>query len=262
MEKSILIGTSGWSYEDWIGNFYPEDLPKNKFLYFYSQHFNTVEINFSYYSLPNKYIINSILKNTPNDFVFTVKLHNSFTHQKDFEKPYSEIPIKERDEFLKAIESLRNNEKLDTILAQFPQSFHHSEGNLEYIVKLRNAFEGYILAVEFRSNSWVNDVVLKTFREEDITFVSVDEPDIRGLLPRDFILTNTVGYIRFHSRDKTKWYEGEKLRYDYLYSKDELEEWVYKIKDANFQKLYVYFNNCHNGQAVINALMFKELIFG
>lgn len=257
----ILIGTSGWSYEDWVGKFYPEGLPSNKFLLYYSNHFKTVEINFSYYSMPNRYVLNAIAKNVPSDFVFTIKLHSSFTHQRDFDKPYSEVPYKEREQFLVAVEVLRNRGVLDTLLAQFPHSFTFSSKHLEYVVKLKNAFEGYNLAVEFRSDTWYNDVVFEVFRNNGIIWVSVDEPYIKGLPPRDFILTSRVGYIRFHSRDADKWYKGEKLRYDYFYSTGELEEWIKKIKDnSEFDRLYVFFNNCHRAQAVENAMMFRSLL--
>lgn len=257
----ILIGTSGWSYEDWVGRFYPEGLPSNKFLAYYSRYFNTVEINFSYYSMPNRYVLSAIAKNVPSDFIFTIKLHSSFTHQKDIEKPYSEVPIRERDDFLRAVEVLRDRGMLDTLLAQFPQSFYFSSRNLEYIVKLKSAFEGYNVAVEFRSDSWYNDVVYEIFKKEGIIWVSVDEPEIKGLPPRDFVITSGIGYIRFHSRDAGKWYKGEKLRYDYFYSTGELEEWVKKIKDKpEFDRLYVFFNNCQRAQAVENAMMFRDLL--
>lgn len=265
MEKEalnrIFIGTSGWSYDDWVGKFYPESLKSNKFLAYYSQYFNTVEINFSYYKMPNKYVLNAILRNVPSDFVFTIKLHSSFTHQQGGIKPYEEVPLKERDEFLSAIDVMSSKSMLETLLAQFPQSFHFSHENLEYISKLKKAFQSYNLSIEFRNSGWYNDVVFDIFKRENITFVSVDEPLLRGLPPRDFILTNRIGYIRFHSRDANKWYEGEKLRYDYYYSDEELREWIEKIMDnPNFDKLYVFFNNCHNGQAVQNALRFKRML--
>lgn len=262
MDKKILIGTSGWSYDDWVGNFYPSHLKRNEFLLYYSQYFNVVEINFTYYSLPNKYVLRSIARNVPFGFEFTIKLHSSFTHQVYSESllpPYTELP-KESYEFLNAIDSMRSFGSVNVLLGQFPQSFAYSESNLDYIVKLKNFFKGYVLAIEFRNNTWVRDEVFRVFEEEGITFVSVDEPDIRGLMPREFFVTNRMGYIRFHSRDATKWYKGEKLRYDYLYSEGELLEWVYKIKSSRdrFDKLYVFFNNCHNGQAVTNALQFKN----
>lgn len=257
----ILVGTSGWSYEDWIGKFYPESLPSNKFLAYYSRYFKTVEINFSYYSMPNRYVLSAIAKNVPSDFVFTIKLHSSFTHQKEVERPYCDVPYKERDEFLLAVEVLRNKGMLDTLLAQFPQSFGFSSQHLEYVIKLKNAFEGYNVAIEFRNENWYNDVVYEIFRKEGIIWVSVDEPDIRGLPPRDFIVTSRIGYIRFHSRDASKWYKGDKLRYDYFYSTGELEEWVKKIREnPDFDKLYVFFNNCQRAQAVENAMMFIDLL--
>ncbi|MCX8028943.1 MAG: DUF72 domain-containing protein [Brevinematales bacterium] len=261
MEKTILVGTSGWSYDDWINRFYPQGINKNKFLTFYSTKFNTVEINFSYYRIPNKYILNSIQKNVPNNFIFTAKLHSIFTHQKEFTTPYQEIPMRERDEFLTAFDNMRSKGMIDTFLAQFPQSFHFSNRNLEYVVKLAKAFQYYNIAVEFRSKEWYNKLVFEILSEENITFVSVDEPNISNLPPREFILTNKIGYIRLHSRDSTKWYEGEKSRYDYFYSDDELLEWIEKIKtNQNFEKIYVFFNNCHNGQAAENALRFKEML--
>ncbi|MEN2998797.1 MAG: DUF72 domain-containing protein [Brevinematia bacterium] len=261
MLEKIFIGTSGWSYEDWVGTFYPPSLPKNKFLLYYSQYFNTVEINFSYYRIPNRYTLISILRNVPRQFLFTIKLYSSFTHQKDFDNPYSEVPQRDKDEFLNAIEVLKDSNSLDTVVAQFPQSFRFSPKNLEYVAKLGREFREYNFAVEFRNRDWYNNVVYDILKRENFTFISVDEPEIKSLPPRDLVITNRIGYIRLHSRDASKWYEGEKLRYDYYYSDDELTEWINKIKEnQNFDKLYVFFNNCHNGQAVKNALRFKELL--
>lgn len=260
MDEKILVGTSGWSYEDWIGVFYPENLDKSKFLTYYSRYFKTVEINFTYYRMPNRYILKAISRNVPSNFVFTIKLFSSFTHQTTLPESYEVVPERDRDEFLIAIEPMKNKGMLDTLLAQFPQSFHFSQKNLDYILKLKRAFKDYNLAIEFRHKSWYNNLVYEVFERENLCFVSVDEPDIPSLPPRDFIITNKVGYVRLHSRDKSKWYQGEKLRYDYLYSKEELLEWVEKIRNKNFEKLYVYFNNCHNGQAVENAKQFLELL--
>ncbi|MFN4245959.1 MAG: DUF72 domain-containing protein [Brevinematia bacterium] len=259
--NKFLIGTSGWSYEDWLGCFYPIGLKPNKFLWYYSQYFNTVEINFSYYRMPNRYVMKSIVKNVPRDFIFTVKLNSCFTHQKDLKNPYAEIPLKERDEFVIAIDVLKEKGMLDTILSQFPQGFYFSQKNLEYVINLGRAFEGYNFAVEFRNNSWYNDIVYDVFRRENFTFVSVDEPGIEGLPPREFIVTNPIAYVRLHSRNKSNWYRGEKLRYDYFYSDDELREWVQKINlNSTFDKVYCFFNNCHKGSAVKNALRFKEIL--
>lgn len=260
MGEKILVGTSGWSYDDWVGVFYPENLDKNKFLSYYSKYFKTVEINFTYYRMPNRYILNAISKNAPSDFVFTIKLFSSFTHQTNTPESYVSVPEKERDDFLIAIEPMRSKGMLDTLLSQFPQSFHFSQKHLDYLIKLKRAFKDYNLAVEFRHRSWYNDIVYDVLTRENICFVSVDEPEISSLPPRDFVITNGIGYIRLHSRDKNKWYQGEKLRYDYFYSDDELLEWVEKIRNQSFEKLYVYFNNCHNGQAVENAKRFMELL--
>lgn len=257
----IFVGTSGWKYDDWIGKFYPEDIPKNRLLQYYSTYFRTVEVNFSYYIMPNRYTLSAIARNVPRDFVFTIKLNSVFTHQKDLLNPYLEVPLKERDEFLRAVEVMRSEGKVDTLLAQFPQSFRFSTRNLEYITKLGRAFSGFNLAVEFRSKDWYNGVVYEVFKRENLTFVSVDEPEIPVLPPRELIVTNRIGYIRLHSRDASKWYGGEKLRYDYYYQDCELMEWIDKIKASwGFEKLYVFFNNCHNGQAAENALRFKKLV--
>ncbi len=262
MEKSkILVGTSGWSYEDWVDVFYPPDISKSEFLEFYCKFFKTVEVNFTYYQIPTKYVISRISKVTPVDFEFVFKLNNVFTHQKGFQDPYTHIPTNEAEDFANAIMEAFEDGKVSLLLAQFPEYFTFSEKHLDYILMLKKYFYEYVLAVEFRHKSWVNDISFKVFEENKMVFVSVDEPNLANLMPRELFRTSGVVYIRFHSRDGNKWYKGEKLRYDYYYSQDELYEWAEKIKSLQgFEKAYIYFNNCHMGSAVKNALQMKELL--
>lgn len=248
----IKIGTSGYSFDDWRGSFYPEDIKKGKMFDHYVKHFGVVEINSTYYRIPHPAVMANIEKKSPEGYEFIVKTPNDLTHKRRGIAP----AVKEFSECLRPMEE---SGKLRGLLAQFPYSFKYNQDNLEYIKTCRELLKEYPLFVEFRHNSWVNRTMYDTFREHDIGYVAVDEPPLRGLLKPDLFNTTEVGYIRLHGRNAEQWWDGGALRYDYDYSREELEEWRQKINklENKAKKLFVFFNNCHLGQAVKNA---REMI--
>ncbi len=252
-----FVGTSGFSYQDWRKVFYPKDIKSQDFLRFYSKHFRTTEINSTYYKIPSPKVIESLRKKVDKNFVFSVKANQIFTHSRE----YSTTDTAKMKEILGSF-----GENLGVVLFQFPYSFHRSTKNEEYIKKLRDDFQEFEIAFEFRSSEWVCSEIFELLQKIDVIFVCVDEPKIKGLLPPIFTLTSNkkVSYIRFHGRNAEKWYNHQKPeeRYDYLYSEEELTEWVSKIRSskAKVRKLFAYFNNHPKAQAVENAKTFERLL--
>jgi len=251
----IRVGTSGYSFEDWRGPFYPERIDKGKMLDHYVQYFRTVEINSTYYRIPHPAVMANIVRKAPRGFDFMVKVPQSFTHRRtDLEEdlgPY-------RD----ALEPMMESGKLAGLLAQFPYSFKFSRDELDYLSICREALSPHRLFVEFRHEGWVNREMYDRLKAEGIGYVCVDEPQLRGLLRPDCFATTDTAYVRLHGRNAEQWWDGGPLRYDYSYSQEELREWKQKIEKlrAKISAAYVFFNNCHLGQAAGNALDFTRLL--
>jgi len=244
----IKIGTSGYSFEDWKGPFYPTDIKKGKYLDYYIKHFPTVEINSTYYRIPHPAVMTNIEKKTPDNFEFIVKTPNLLTHKRKF-------TTEEINQYFDCLKPMFESGKLKGLLAQFPYSFKFSLANLDYVEKCNEILHPHELFIEFRHDSWVNRTMYDTFKKNNIGYVAVDEPQLNGLLKPDMFATTDTGYIRLHGRNAEKWWNGGALRYDYDYSDDELEEWKKKIEKMRQKagKMYIFFNNCHLGQAVKNA---------
>ncbi len=249
--REIRIGTSGFSYDDWVGNVYPVGLPQNKWFEYYTTLFDCLEINYTYYRMPSYQTMVSLCKRAPRGFAFVIKGHQSFTHGFD----RSGIP-----EYLRSVSVIREQGFPLLILLQFPNSFRRTDANrtyLDHVIKDINID----CAVEFRHESWDRPQVIDTFRERGILWVSVDQPALQGLMNRRLVDTDGY-YLRFHGRNAEKWYAHEHAyeRYDYQYSEEELMEWVGKIRLVEKGRKLVFFNNHFRGKAVINATMLKSMI--
>ncbi len=253
----IQIGTSGYSFEDWRGAFYPPDIEKGKMLDYYVRHFHTVEINSTYYRIPHPIVMSKIAQKTPQGFEFIVKVPQSFTHiRQNLEN--------DRKTFLEALKPLEESNKLSGLLAQFPYSFKCNSNTLDYVCMCKEAVAPHQLFVEFRHVSWVNRTMYDRLKAEGIGYVCVDEPPLPGLLKPDLFATTDTAYIRMHGRNAEQWWNGGELRYDYKYSPDILQEWLDKIDKmaakGKVKKLFMFFNNCHQGKAVADAVTMKQLI--
>ncbi|MFZ5980856.1 MAG: DUF72 domain-containing protein [Candidatus Zixiibacteriota bacterium] len=249
----IRIGTSGYSFEDWRGSFYPENIEKGKMLDFYVQRFPTVEINSTYYRIPHPAAMAKITVKTPEGFDFMVKAPQSFTHTRsDLEKDTAA--------FNEALKPMAESGRLSGVLAQFPYSFKFNNNHLEYLSICRDAVAPAPLFVEFRHDGWVNRMMYDYLKAEGIGYVCVDEPPLRGLLKPDVFATTDTAYIRLHGRNSEKWWAGGAERYDYNYSENELKIWKEKVEKLKMKvkRIYVFFNNCHHGQAARNAQEFKN----
>ena len=165
-----------------------------------------------------------------------------------------------------ALQPLIDAGKLGCVLAQFPYSFHPVPDNRAYLRRLRDGFGDLPVVVEFRNAGWVTPPTFDLLRSLKLGFCSVDEPDLKGLMPRVAIATGPVGYVRFHGRNAAKWYAHAEAweRYDYTYNQDELREWVPKLQalDGEAPLTLVYFNNHYRGQAVRGARDLGQLLLG
>lgn len=252
----IRIGTSGYSFADWVGPFYPPGTTRGRMLDHYARHFDTVEINATYYRLPTARTFAGMAARTPPDFRFTVKAPKSATH--DRERLLEEAPL-----FRDAVRPLGDAGKLSGVLFQFPYAFSFGPAAIRHVYQARTAYEGFPLVMEFRHASWNDGGAVSLLEDLDVAFCAVDEPRLPGLMPPVVHATSDVGYVRFHGRnERTWWGKGAGDRYDYLYSETELREWAEKIRalSEKTQTTYVFFNNCHRAQAVEGARRMAGLL--
>ncbi len=263
----IYVGTSGWSYPagegTWTGYFYP--MGKINELEYYSQFFNTVEINSSFYRPPNPGYIYNWVRRTPRDFLFTAKLWQKFTHPKMYEETTGREAIISQNDinlFNSSLEPLYKSGKLGALLAQFPPSFKNGDYGQQILYAVIRAFGQYRLAVELRHRSWSDDEnTAKLLRENDVTWVQIDEPKFPTSIAKDTPITSDMAYFRFHGRNKEMWWEGNsETRYKYLYSSEEIDELAGKVKLVNDRTnlTFAMFNNHWRGYAPRNAIDLKR----
>jgi len=254
--SSIKIGTSGYSFKDWVGNFYPPEVPQGKRLDYYASQFNCVEINSTYYGIPHPAIMAKIEEKTPEGFEFTVKANQEMTHRNSRDPAHYE-------QFLNCLEPLRRAGKFHGVVLQFPWGFHNVEDNRTHLAFLRSHLPDMDLFVEFRHDSWNRPEVYRFLTDLDLGFIAVDEPRIPGLFPPVAHVTSDVAYVRFHGRNAANWWgRGSTDRYDWDYTRDELTGWIDKIRDmaARARKTYLFFNNCYMGRAVKSARLMAGLL--
>jgi uncharacterized protein YecE (DUF72 family) len=288
MPSKLRIGTSGWSYPTgrgtWNGVFYPRRRPKRfDELAYYAEHFDTVEVNSTFYSQPRPEVCRGWAARTPSGFEFAVKLYQKFTHPRMYEERVAKALFDvvrddpsvvqelvrptdaDLDEFRAGIDPVAAAGKLGALLAQFPPSFKDSEPTRDYLTSLLRAFAGYPVAVELRHRSWSDHIAdtLSLLNSFGAAWVQIDEPKFRFSIRQNY-LPNVRGfyYMRLHGRNAEKWWRHEKSedRYDYLYSADELQEFAETADAARrlVKKAYLYTNNHFSAKAVANAAMIKQ----
>jgi len=238
-DRAYFLGCSGYFYWGWKGRFYPKDLKPKEWLSYYSKFFNTVEINSTFYNFPRTSNLRRFYRETPENFLISVKMNRAITHMKKFRD--TEDMVRNFYEVIR--EGLR--EKIGCVLFQLPPSFRYSEESLERILsQLDPSFRN---VVEFRHESWWREEVYERLREEEVIFCSVSSPK----LPEDLIETSDTVYIRFHGKEG--WYR-------YNYSEGELKLWAEKIRKSSAREVFVYFNNDYNAYAPYNCLKLMELL--
>jgi uncharacterized protein YecE (DUF72 family) len=254
----VVLGTSGFSFDDWVGPFYPAGTRSADMLAFYAEQFHAVELNATYYRIPPPSTMAGLDRKTPRGFEFVVKAHQSMTHETAEPSPDT------FDAFRAALAPLQAAGKFRGVLLQFPWAFRPTKPARARLELLdRELADARPLFVEFRHASWLDPRVFRFLDERGMGYCSVDEPTLPGLVPPLARVTGDVGYVRFHGRNaRTWWGRGGGDRYDYDYSPEELKEWVKKIKELAEKagKVYVFFNNCHAGQAARNALLMRDML--
>jgi len=267
MEKipSLQIGTSGFSFEDWKGTVYPEHLKKEEWLSYYERvlGFNALEVNYTYYTLPSSRSLGGMERKTSPGFQFVIKAFRGMTHE--IKSWGTSTSIDNRDvfkRFLSALEPLIQTEKLGCVLAQFPYSFSPQPSNLDYLKFFKENMEPIPLTVEFRNRKWLTRKTLEFLQDLCLGYCIVDEPKLSSLVPFHADATSPIGYFRFHGRNKNWFNVPTSVRYDYLYSHQELCEFKDPIIQiaGKTQKVFIFFNNCHAGSAVENARMLMKLL--
>jgi uncharacterized protein YecE (DUF72 family) len=259
------VGTAGWSYEDWDGIVYPVPKPRGfHALPYLADYIDIVEVNSTFYRPASAALALSWLKKIDGhpDFLFSLKLHQVFTHtRKDFTQ-------KDIDAFKTAADLIRLRGRLAALLIQFPWSYANTPANTDYLLRLFGFFAGYPLAVEVRHGSWDGPGFYELLRENGAAFCNIDQPVFKNSIGPSAVSTSPeFAYVRFHGRNHENWFRegaGRDARYDYLYAKDELGDWIERIKDLGKKsgKVYVITNNHYRGQALANALQIRNMITG
>jgi uncharacterized protein YecE (DUF72 family) len=286
---TVRIGTSGWNYPSgrgkWNGVFYPPSRGRSRDfdeLAFYARHFNTVEVNSTFYGQPRPEVTEGWAERTPRGFEFSIKLYQKFTHPgmyrqrvarglpEDLQDAASIVDALVRpngadiDEFRRGIEPLAGRGRLGALLAQFPASFKVGEPQREYVRSLLGAFQDYPVAVELRHRSWSDafGATLDLLNEHKAAWVQIDEPKFQFSIRQNY-LPNVQGfyYMRLHGRNAAKWWrhDNSEERYDYLYTASELAPFAETIGAARriVRKTYLYTNNHFSAKSVVNAAMIK-----
>lgn len=227
MEALYRVGTSGFSFDDWVGPVYPEKLSRASWLSFYKRElgFDTMEVNYTYYQMPAPRTIEGLVHKTSAGFRFTVKVHRSMTH--DILQP--DYAIQDNpgafDEFRKGLRPLIESGKLGCVLAQFPYAFIWRPENEGYLDRVIERLRDLGIVVEFRHRSWVRPETFEFLRKRGAGLCAVDEPELPKLMPWTGEATSGVGYARFHGRNAKRWFGGSTAeRYDYLYTDEELRD--------------------------------------
>jgi len=249
----VWIGTSGYSYPDWVGEFYPAGTRSGKMLAYYARFFPLVELNFTFYRPPTRDMLARLADHTPSDFPFLVKLPRSLSHEQ------------KRDDlagFRAAVQELQRRGQLMGLLCQMPQSTHFGRKSLDWLETLGAELAGLRLAVEFRHRSWWRDDLAGWMAAHHLDVVAVDVPDLPALFPRGWIQSSRRAYVRLHSRNANNWYGSDKQRYDYNYDDAALGEWVESVRAATntTEEVLILFNNCFRGQAIANARRMRDLL--
>ncbi|MGH9688189.1 MAG: DUF72 domain-containing protein [Candidatus Acidiferrales bacterium] len=261
----VLIGPAGWSYPDWHGILYPTHRPRGFHEASYlAQFFDTIEINTSFYSpLRPDFAAQWIERVAANSrFLFTAKLWQRFTHE-------TGATSQDESAVRTGFDVLRDAQRLGAVLLQYPFSFHHTPENLERLTRTLDAFRDYPLVVEVRHSSWVVPDFFHFLHERRVGFCNIDQPLIgRSVKPGDRV-TSALGYVRLHGRRYDTWFSDEPdlpshERYNYLYSKEELEPWVKRIHHVSggAETTFVVTNNHFEAKGVVNALQLISLLSG
>ena len=286
----VRYGTAGWSFPDWYGPFYParHELPadggpgplfggplapppdpdvglcRRDPLAFYARWFDAVEVNASFYRIPEPGTVERWVRTTARSegppFLFAFKLPSGFTHER------APLERQELRAFRTCLEPVQGAGVLGAVLAQFPHSFRWGEAAREHLGRVIAALSDLPLVVEVRHRSWEEEAALEHLRRSGAALCNVDQPPVDGsmLAPAARVTTPRLAYVRLHGRNVRSWFArdaGRDARYDYLYGPDELGEWAERIDHLSglAERTLVIANNHYRGQAPANALELRRL---
>ncbi|NVM21592.1 MAG: DUF72 domain-containing protein [Desulfobacterales bacterium] len=238
MERNIRIGTSGWNYPHWKELFYPVNCPKSRWLEYYAEHFDTVELNATFYRLPKPKTFENWRRRTPDHFLWAVKANKYITHTKRLKEPKE--PLRRLYTAASGLE-----EKLGPILFQLPPSLAFDEEKFEDFCRSLNLSQRH--ALEVRHPSWISDRLFAILKKYNIAFCIADTA---GRFPYHEVVTSDFIYIRLH---------GSKKLYASEYSDEEIQGWADKIRKWG-KPACIYFDNDFEGYAVKNAKRLKEIL--
>jgi uncharacterized protein YecE (DUF72 family) len=288
----IRIGTCSWAEKSLIesGTFYPQEVATpEKRLRYYAGHFDTVEVDSSFYAIPTPHMVSAWAERTPLGFLFHVKAYGALTGHSISPGTLppelrASLPVAERDNesvlvaepsllrelartSVKAFVPLREARRLGFIVFQFPPWFGYKSANLEYLLYCKELMAGLPIAVEFRHGSWLTHhhagALFEFLHQHKITYITCDEPQYGTLATAPFLpeITSAMAYLRLHGRNAENWLSHDTPRYDYLYREAELEDFalVARRLAERARMVFIMFNNCHLGHAAQNALQLKRM---
>jgi uncharacterized protein YecE (DUF72 family) len=261
----IRVGPAGWSYKDWAGTVYPVPRPRAfDPLAYLAEYFDTVEINSTFYHPAARTSADQWIQRVANrpEFRFTAKLWNRFTHERD-----SAFGPGDVEAVHEAMAPLLDAGRLGALLLQFPWSFRRTDESRQWLDDVTRAFRRYPLVLEVRHESWNVPAFYAELAERGIGFVNIDQPRFRNSISPSATATAPVGYVRLHGRNYEDWFRegaGVEARYDYLYSREELDPWAERAKDVGAATIetFIITNNHFQGKAIANALMLKAMVNG
>ncbi|MEK6335915.1 MAG: DUF72 domain-containing protein [Acidobacteriota bacterium] len=260
--SDVFIGPAGWSYADWRGRVYPESAgTRFDTLALVAKYFDTAEINSSFYYSPTPATARSWLQRIARnpDFIFTAKLNKVFTHKR------GQATNEDEKLFREGMDPLAADAKLGAVLIQFPWSFKNEGEERAYLTRLLERFKEYPLVVELRHESWNHPRILQTLEDLEVGLCDIDQPLFANSIKPSAEVTSSVGYVRLHGRNYQNWFREEANvleRYDYLYSRDELEPWVERIREVagKAKQTFVITNNHARGKSLVNAFEVLALL--
>lgn len=290
----FMVGTASWTDPTLVKSdlFYPLSLKTAEDrLRFYASHFNTVEVDSSFYALLGEKTAKAWVARTPPDFIFNVKAFAMLTQhpadtarlpnaikelltekekaQRSITRPSAKVLDLAFEMFWSALEPLKQADKLGMLLFQFPPYFICKDHNLDYLAALRERLADTQLAIEFRHPSWVQEgqrrhETMEFLRRNRLCYVSVDCPQGPSIMPSFLEATGEQMYIRFHGRNRETWFKkgiSAAERFKYLYSERELAEQAERIRQVEgVKRAYVIFNNCYSNFGVMNATTMAQIL--
>jgi uncharacterized protein YecE (DUF72 family) len=237
---ALHIGTSGWHYKHWVGSFYPPKTPASRMFEFYAKHFDTVELNNSFYKLPTVESFREWRDAAPRNFLFSVKASRFITHNLKLKNPQNAL-----DNILSRADEL--GKKLGPVLFQLPPRWKRNVERLDEFLSVLPRYHRYVF--EFREPTWHHEDVYSVLRKYNTAYCI---HELAGF-QTDMTITASFTYVRLHGPGEGK-YEGS-------YTESQLQRWAHHVNEwrKTLKAVYIYFDNDQAGFAAANALRLKQL---